>query len=103
MAKFTPDDLAGWLALAPVLMQLLDYVVGLIERLFGSKSGEEKQAKALALIKTVAPGMPDGELIPDETWKGLIDNHVSLLNESGLWKHAGGDKREKDLVELVGY
>ena len=103
MSKFSPTDLAGWLALAPLLMQLIDYIVRQVETLFASQAGETKRKKAKLILKTVIPGMFDGQDIPDEVFEGLIDNQVSLLNEAGLWAHKGGEKVEKDLTVIVGY
>lgn len=88
MPKFSPADLSSWLQLAPLVIQLVDYIVSLIERLFAASSGTAKKEKALALTKAVLPPMPDGSPVPTQVLSKLIDNQVTLNNTAGVFTHS---------------
>jgi hypothetical protein len=102
MAKFGPDDLSGWLALLPLFMQLIDFIVGMVERLFGKKTGEEKKAVAMKVARSVIPDLETGIPVPQDVLSKMIDNQVALNNEAGTFIHSGGPSGPGEPQSLYG-
>ena len=102
MPKFGPADLSAWLTLAPLIMQLIDYIVSIVERLFSSKTGVEKKSTAMKIANAVMPRLEDGTDLPQSMISKLIDNQVSLNNQAGVFTSSPPGKTLFEPVSIYG-
>lgn len=102
MPKFGPADLTAWLTLAPLVMQLIDYIVSVVERLFPSKTGVEKKSTAMKFANAVIPPLEDGSDLPQGIISKLIDNQVSLNNKAGVFTSSTPGKTLFEPVSIYG-
>jgi hypothetical protein len=102
MPKFGPPDLTAWLTIAPLVMQLIDYIVSIVERLFSSKTGVEKKSTAMKIANAVIPSLENGSDLPQGIISKLIDNQVSLNNQAGVFTSSTPRKTLFEPVSIYG-
>jgi hypothetical protein len=100
--SITPADISGWLALLPLVIQLIDYIVSVIERLFKASSSTDKKQAAMKFARAVIPPLETGEQVSDEMLSRIIDNQVALNNKAGTFSHARLGVLDPDPVNLYG-
>ena len=97
--------MANWLEIVQgilSLMPVIEMVISLIERLFGSTGGAEKKTMALNMVNSILPAMVPGKTIPDEALGLAIDAAVWAKNTAGVFKHADPGKTDLDAIQMFG-
>ncbi len=83
------ENILQYLQLIPVLLPLIDQVVGLIEKIFAifnpsGGQGAIKKALAMQMLEMV----PGAALLPTDVLSGLVDGVVGVKNAGGEFKHS---------------
>ena len=97
--------MAKWLEIVQgilSLMPLIEMVISLIERLFGSMGGSDKKVMAVDAVKSMLPSIVPGKTIPDEALGLAVDAAVWAKNMAGEFKHADSAKTDMEVVQMFG-
>jgi Flp pilus assembly protein protease CpaA len=97
--------MANWLEIVQgilSLMPLIEMVISLIERLFGSMGGSDKKVMAVDAVKSMLPSIVPGKTIPNEVLGLAVDAAVWAKNIGGEFKHADPLTLDMEIVQMFG-
>ena len=77
-----------WMQVISQALPVLGQILAMIESLFPNATGPEKKALATTQAVALLPAGPSGEPIPSSIVSNLIDSHVALLNDAGVFTHS---------------
>jgi hypothetical protein len=81
-------NVLAWIQFVVQILPVLGQILAMIESLFPNATGAEKKALATGQLNALIPSGPNGSPLSPALVSNLIDSHVAMLNDAGVFTHA---------------